>query len=107
MPCPSDTGMVQLNVRLSPHREGCLCVICKQMRRAGRPAEPIGAPSYAPVFASQPKPPAKPAGHRVGKRAYISATPHLVGGGSASLQVATDQSSVGLQAYVSADVASS
>ena len=45
---------------------------------------------FAPVFAPQPKPVAKPAGHRVGKRAYISATPHLVGGGSAFLPVGAD-----------------
>ena len=42
---------------------------------------------HAPVFASQLAPAVKPAGYRLGKRAYVSATPHLVGGGSANLQV--------------------
>ena len=57
------------------------------MRRAARHPEAGGAPAYAPVFASQPAPATKPDSYRLGKRAYVSATPHLVGGGSADLQV--------------------
>ena len=70
-------------------REGCLCVICKQMRRAAREARPEaeGSPVYALRSTARPAPAANATVYRVGKRAYISATPHLVRGGRASLQV--------------------
>eukprot|EP00891_Asterochloris_glomerata_P002152 jgi/Astpho2/2152/fgenesh1_pg.00040_%23_10_t len=68
------------------HREGCMCIICKQARRAGKP---WGGMVEADGLAWQPPPPGaatgKAAGGRMvlpryGKRAFLYCTPHAVAG---------------------------
>jgi hypothetical protein len=65
------------------HRDGCMCVICKQARRSGRawagmvPGDPYwspaGSPHGPPGRATAGPPP------RLGKRAYVRAVPQLAG----------------------------
>ncbi|KAK9827616.1 hypothetical protein WJX81_006673 [Elliptochloris bilobata] len=60
------------------HREGCLCVICKQARRTGRlwAGMGTGGPAvWAPSGGARGSPQ-----QRVGKRAYVRACPQLLGG---------------------------
>ena len=67
---------------LQAHRDGCMCIICKQARRVGRAwggmSGMAGAPKWqAPMLTAgrrgQPVP-------RFGKRAFLHALPHLVCG---------------------------
>ena len=63
------------------HREGCMCVICKQARRSGRPwAGMIGgdaASFWLPPGAAGPGKGAAGPPIRFGKRAYVRAVPQL------------------------------
>lgn len=73
-------------VGVQGHREGCMCVICKQARRTGKPWAGMGANGAASqaVWLPQQHPSAKHAMKapvlRFGKQAYVTATPQLLGG---------------------------
>jgi hypothetical protein len=61
------------------HREGCLCVICKQARRSGRLWAGMGAGGgavWAPTGGGRRGGPQL----RVGKRAFVRACPQVLGG---------------------------
>ena len=84
-------GLLRLGSDMQGHREGCLCVICKQARRTGKPwAGMEGGAELAARWVPPPPPTAVLAPRvasnntapllRCGKRAYLRATPHIVAG---------------------------
>lgn len=71
---------------LQGHREGCMCVICKQARRTGKPWSGMGAGGaeagsqalWSPRSGRHPA--SKAPLLRFGKQAFVRATPQLAGG---------------------------
>ena len=70
-------------VVLQAHRDGCMCIICKQARRVGRSWGGMsglpGGPNWNPTAMLGSGRPGQPL-PRFGKRAFLHATPHLVCG---------------------------
>ena len=100
---PGCLVLIPGNAWVQAHREGCLCVICKQSRRSGRSwAGMAGSAGGRPASVGKPtlwlsssggagnQPPmpiiSAPRGAhlgpcmRFGKRAFVLATPHLLAG---------------------------